>query len=68
MGIQSGEEVWDYWREDTLLHVFHVIVHELYLAYKDQQPKPPRNDERFWYTHQQLIRRFAILFSESTSV
>lgn len=58
MNIDSNEDVWNYWREDTLMHVFHVLVHNLHNAYKGK----PRNDERFWYMHQQLTRRFAILF------
>ena len=55
-----GEHRWNYWREDPMFHVFHVIIHKLTIAHQDLQPFPTRTYERFWYAHQQLIRRFTI--------
>ena len=51
----------DYWREDTLLHVFHDLFHKLHDT--DITNRLGRNGELFWYTHQQLVRRYGNLFS-----
>ena len=50
---------WDYFREDSLLHVFHSLLHKVWDAIKDNG-RFSRTFELFFYTHQQLLRRAAI--------
>ena len=39
-----------YYREDSMYHVFHRLLHML-------QQDHPRRHELFWYAHQQMMRR-----------
>ena len=48
---------WDHYREDTLFHVFHVLVHQIFQGHAAEVPPPPRIFELFFYTHQQITRR-----------
>ena len=56
---------WDHFREDTLFHGFHVLLHQIHSARTPANPpsigvppeSPPRLWEIFWYAHQQQIRR-----------
>ena len=48
---------WDHFREETLLHVFHTLLHQIYFANK----RKPRVNELFWYTHQQILRRYVYI-------
>jgi len=49
----KAESVWDYYREDPLFHVFHTLLHQ---SFEYTYPRS-RNIERFFYTHDQMIRR-----------
>ena len=46
---------WDHFREETLLHVFHTLLHKVFDA--SVKSGVPRVFELFFYTHQQLMRR-----------
>ena len=52
---ESEDALWNYFREDDLLHSFHARWHELY----DNAEKVTRGRpfELFGYMHQQLVRR-----------
>ena len=50
------EKQLDYWREDPMIHVFHNLFH---LVYEHTYPQD-RKHERFYYTHSQITRRFAL--------
>ena len=52
----DDERLWDYWREDPLLHVFHALYHRVY------EHTYPRNAnyQRFYYAHHQMKTRAAI--------
>ena len=50
---------WDYFREESLLHVFHSLLHKVWEAIK-QDGRFSRTFELFFYTHQQLLRRAAV--------
>ena len=45
--------------EDSLLHVFHTLLHKVWEAIKSDG-RFSRTFELFFYTHQQLLRRAAI--------
>ena len=65
LSMDPEDQKWDHFREDTLFHGFHVLLHQLHDARKPKegnQEKPPRLDELFWYAHQQLIRRWDIIY------
>ena len=49
---------WDHYREDTLFHVFHVLVHQIFQGHAADGRPPPRLFELFFYTHQQITRRY----------
>ena len=51
------DAAWDQWREETLLHVFHTLFHQVWDA---ARPTLARSYEQFFYTHQQLLRRAAL--------
>ena len=53
---------WDHFREDLLFHVFHVNLHNIIEARRSQINKWNRVDELFWYSHQQILRRFQIWY------
>merc|ERR1712142_325718 len=42
-----------YYREDSLFHAFHSLLHTL-------QQNHPRQYELFWYAHQQMLRRYGL--------
>jgi len=44
----------DYYREDSMFHVFHQLLH------KTPTGGNPRHAEQFWYAHQQMMRRYAL--------
>ena len=48
----------DYHREDSLFHAFHALLHRLFLSLI--QRKYSRSYEIFFYTHQQITRRYMI--------
>ena len=55
-GTHDEEKLWDYWREEPLLHVFHSLFHRLH-----QNTYPTHTKfQRFYHGHQQLIARAAI--------
>ena len=41
-----------YYREDSMYHVFHYLLHML-----QDTRENPREYELFWYAHQQMMRR-----------
>jgi len=45
-----------YWREDIMLHVFHELFHKIW----GWGRKHERPFEQFWYTHQQMMRRYEL--------
>ena len=49
----------DYWREDSLFHAFHSLLHTVWghLAEEKQPNNFPRTYELFFYAHQQMTRR-----------
>ena len=47
---------WDFFREDTHFHVFHVILHQVFQANRIANTHK-RLNEMFWYAHQQIVRR-----------
>ena len=50
------ERLWDYWREDPMLHIFHSLYHRLY-----EFTYPRRgNFRRFYFAHHQMKVRAAI--------
>ena len=64
---------WDHWREDSLLHVFHSLMHKVWDAarkdnlqsyilsitkeYSVRKENLARHNEQFFYSHQQMMRR-----------
>lgn len=52
------ESKWDYFREDSLLHVFHTLLHKVWEGGKMSNQLPGRIHELFFYAHQQLLRRY----------
>lgn len=50
------ERVTDYYREDPLFHVFHATYHRLFESILARKYK--RSYELFFYTHQQMMRRY----------
>ena len=54
-----AEARWDHWREETLFHVYHALLHKVYGANlpRDAPPLIPRVHELFFYAHQQLLMR-----------
>lgn len=52
----------DYWREDSLFHAFHALLHKLWsrLAEDTSPLRFRRTFELFFYTHQQMVRRYTI--------
>ena len=53
------EALWDYFREDSLLHVFHTLLHKVWEGGLMSEQMPDRIYELFFYAHQQLLRRSA---------
>ena len=49
---ESDDSKWNYFREDSLLHEFHVSYHKVL------NEKKKRSHELFQYGHQQILRRF----------
>ena len=49
---ESDDSKWNYFREDSLLHEFHVSYHKVL------NEKKKRSRELFQYGHQQILRRF----------
>ena len=49
----------DYWREDSLFHAFHVLLHKIWnkLAEDRSFRRFNRTFELFFYAHQQMVRR-----------
>ena len=52
----DDEKLWDYWREDPMLHVFHNLFHKVY----EHTSPVERRQERFFYTHSHLTARVAV--------
>ena len=52
---ESEDALWNYFREDDLLHSFHARWHELYDNAEERTRGRPF--ELFQYMHQQLVRR-----------
>ena len=46
---------WNHWREESLLHVFHTLLHKVWEA--KCAASEPRCNELFFYSHQQFMRR-----------
>ena len=57
-GTQSDDAKWNYFREDYLLQGFHQMWHHHYLNVL----KSPRRAELFQYVHQQILRRYYLVF------
>ena len=57
LSMDPEDQKWDHFREDTLFHGFHVLLHQIDDARRAEGGKPPRLDELVLYTHQQMIRR-----------
>ena len=65
LSMDPEDQKWDHFREDTLFHGFHVLLHQIHSARTPANPpsigvppeSPPRLWEIFWYAHQQQIRR-----------
>merc|ERR1712142_698647 len=55
-----------YYREDSVYHVFHYILHLVQIAKSCTKNcgwpnvQWPRVNEMFWYAHQQMMRRYAV--------
>ena len=47
---------WDYFREESLLHVFHSLLHKTWEG-NIKANESNRLHELFFYAHQQMIRR-----------
>ena len=58
-GTQSDDAKWNYFREDYLLQGFHTMWHEHYTNLDKQFP---RRAELFQYVHQQILRRYDLVF------
>ena len=52
---ESEDALWNYFREDDLLHSFHARWHEFYDNAEERTSGRPF--ELFQYMHQQLVRR-----------
>jgi len=55
----------DYWREDSLFHAFHVLLHKIFDKQKkdtldNRDDRFKRTFELFFYAHQQMTRRYLI--------
>jgi len=52
----------DYWREDSLFHAFHTLLHKTWGVLAEEKPSKrfPRTFELFFYAHQQMVRRYAV--------
>ena len=48
---------WDYFRECSMLHVFHSLFHKVWESGKLSGGLNGRIHELFFYAHQQLLRR-----------
>ena len=51
------EAKWDYFREESLLHVFHSLLHKVWDGEVTSGQLATRIHELFFYAHQQFIRR-----------
>ena len=58
-GTQSDDAKWNYFREDYLLQGFHQMWHD---HYTKQNKQFHRRAELFQYVHQQIIRRYYLVF------
>ena len=52
------EAKWDYFREESLLHVFHSLLHKVWDGGITSGQLATRIHELFFYAHQQFIRRY----------
>ena len=55
---ESDDSKWNYFREDSLLHEFHVSYHSVLDDRMWIEQKTKRRVELFQYGHQQILRRF----------
>ena len=61
-GTQSDDAKWNYFREDYLLQGFHAMWHEHYTKLTKLEKPFPRRVELFQYVHQQILRRYDLVF------
>ena len=49
----------DYWREDSLFHAFHALLHQTWdrLAMDNSPDRFNRTFELFFYAHREMVRR-----------
>merc|ERR1712142_399242 len=52
----------DYWREDSLFHAFHALLHKTWdgLAEASHTQRYSRTFELFFHAHQQMVRRYLL--------
>ena len=58
---------WSYFREESLLHVWHALLHKLFSAVNqspDRGSLEGRSYELFFYAHKQFLNRFVIGFND----
>ena len=55
------EAKWDYFREESLLHVFHSLLHKVWDGGISSGQLATRMHELFFYAHQQFIRRYNMI-------